>query len=210
MSCCENKSCELEALKAEQSKILKTVLFLNAAMFAIEMTAGFFAQSSALKADALDMLGDALVYAFSLYVVHRSLQWKARAALLKGFIMAAFGIAVSAEAFWRLYAPVVPGEKTMGIMALLALAVNSFCLYLLTRHRKADLNMSSIWLCSRNDIIANVGVLGAALVVAQTQSQWPDILMGFLISGLFLHSAIGVIRSSIQILTGVSGVEGQQ
>ena len=201
MGCCENKSCELEALKAEQSKILKTVLFLNAAMFAIEMVAGFLAHSSALKADALDMLGDALVYAFSLYVVHRSLQWKARASLLKGFIMAGFGIAVSAEAFWRLYAPVLPTEQTMGGMALLALGVNSICLYLLTRHRKDDVNMSSIWLCSRNDIIANVGVFVAAIAVAQTQSQWPDVLMGFLISGLFLHSAVGVIRTSLQTLS---------
>ena len=132
--CCSDKSCEIEALRSRQGTTLKQVLALNAAMFGIELTAGLLAASVALVADSLDMLGDALVYGFSLYVVARGARMKAVAALLKGAVMAAFGLFALAQAGYRILVPEVPVFETIGAVGLLALAANSLCLALLWRH----------------------------------------------------------------------------
>jgi len=194
--CCSDKSCEIEALRSRQGTTLKQVLALNAAMFGIELTAGLLAASVALVADSLDMLGDALVYGFSLYVVARGARMKAVAALLKGAVMAAFGLFALAQAGYRILVPEVPVFETIGAVGLLALAANSLCLALLWRHRGEDINMRSVWLCSRNDIIANVAVLLAALAVWASDSRWPDILVGVAIATLFLRSAASVIAEA--------------
>ena len=199
-SCCSDKSCALDALRARQSSTLKIVLVLNLVMFAVELTAGLLARSTALLADSLDMLGDAMVYAFSLYVVARSARWKAGAALFKGLIMLAFGLFVVAEAVYKMTQPVIPQAETMGLIGLLALAVNTFCFYLLWQHRADDINMRSVWLCSRNDLFANSAVLVAALAVFWSASRWPDIVVGLGIAALFLHSAWLVLRDAIREL----------
>lgn len=199
-SCCEDKACDIAALKESQGRVLKIVLLINAAMFVIEMTAGILASSTALIADSLDMFGDALVYGFSLYVIYRDETWQASAALFKGAIMAAFGIFVLSEAVYKAVVPVVPVAEAMGLIGLLALAANLACLRLLWAHRSDNLNMNSVWLCSRNDIIANTGVLVAAGGVWLSQSRWPDIIVGVLIAAIFLRSAVHVIASSIQQL----------
>jgi Co/Zn/Cd efflux system component len=142
------------------------------------------------------MLGDSLVYGFSLYVLWRSAAWKAKAALLKGAIMALFGIAVLMEAVYKMLAGVVPIAEVMGIIGLLVLLGNGLCFFLLYRHRSDDLNMRSTWLCSRNDIIANVSVLVAAVGVKIVDASWPDILVGAAIAALFLKSALTVLRES--------------
>ena len=146
-SCCQDKACELEALRGRQSRIMWTVLGINGGMFGLEMIIGLLAGSTALLADSLDMLGDALVYGFSLYVVSRSTRWRAGAALLKGVIMGGFGLMVLAQAGYRLASPEVPDFQLMGITGALALAANVTCLRLLTRHRDDDLNMRSTWIC---------------------------------------------------------------
>jgi Co/Zn/Cd efflux system component len=161
--CCNDKACEIDALRGRQSSILKIVLVINAVMFVVELIAGLLGHSVSLVADSLDMLGDALVYGFSLYVVARSSAMKAKAALLKGAIMAAFGIFVLGQAIYRIVFPQLPVFEAIGAIGLLALAANSMCFFLLWRHRADDIYMSSVWLCSRNDIIANVSVLFAAL-----------------------------------------------
>ncbi|WP_342348646.1 cation transporter [uncultured Nitrospira sp.] len=194
--CCNDKACEIEALQDRQSSILKIVLAINAVMFFVELTAGLLAGSVSLIADSLDMLGDALVYGFSIYVVARGARMKAKAALLKGGIMAAFGLFVFGQAVYKMVFPLVPVFEAIGGFGLLALAANSLCLLLLWRHRADDINMSSVWLCSRNDIIANVSVLCAALGVWLTSSGWPDILVGFGLAGLFLRSALFVFRGA--------------
>ncbi len=194
--CCNDKACEIEALQERQSSILKIVLAINAVMFFIELTAGLLAGSVSLIADSLDMLGDALVYGFSIYVVARGARMKAKAALLKGGIMAAFGLFVFGQAVYKMVFPLVPVFEAIGGFGLLALAANSLCLLLLWRHRADDINMSSVWLCSRNDIIANVSVLCAAVGVWLTSSGWPDILVGFGLAGLFLRSALFVLRGA--------------
>jgi|TARA_B100000315_G_scaffold177063_1_gene165614 cation diffusion facilitator family transporter len=199
-TCCEDKACDISVLREKQSAVLKSVLAINAFMFFVEATAGLIASSTALLADSLDMLGDALVYGFSLYVLARDVKWQAISALLKGSIMAFFGAFVLAEAVYKVMNPVVPIAETIGIVGLLALLLNLLCLCLLWSHRSDDINMRSVWLCSRNDIIANVGVLVAATGVWYTHNFWPDIFVGLLIAVIFIRSAIHVIGSAVRQL----------
>jgi len=196
-SCCEAKAGELEALWARQARTLWVVLGINASMFGVEAVVGLLAASTALLADSTDMLGDALVYAFSLLVVGRSVRWRAGAALLKGVIMAGFGLVVLAQAGYRFLVPEVPDFRLMGITGGLALAANATCLFLLTRHRNDDLNMRSTWLCSRNDIIANLGVLVAAASVFATRSPWPDLAIGLGITAVYARSSVSVLRQAV-------------
>jgi Co/Zn/Cd efflux system component len=162
----------------------------------VEAAAGWLANSTALLADSLDMLGDSLVYGFSLYVLWRSAAWKAKAALLKGVIMAVFGAGVLLEIIYKTISGIVPSAETMGIIGALVLLGNGICFLLLFSHRSDDLNMRSTWLCSRNDIIANFSVLVAALGVRVFGASWPDILVGAAIAALFLRSAFTVLRES--------------
>jgi cation diffusion facilitator family transporter len=194
--CCETKAEEISVLRGKHKNVLIIVLVINAILFVVEAAAGLLANSTALLADSLDMLGDSLVYGFSLYVLRRSAAWKAKAALLKGAIMAVFGIGVLFEAVHKVVAGIVPVAETMGIIGTLVLLGNGVCFLLLFRHRSDDLNMRSTWLCSRNDIIANLSVLAAAIGVKFLDSSWPDIVVGGAIAALFLKSAFTVIRES--------------
>ena len=194
--CCGQKADELIALRGEHKKVLIAVLIINAVLFLVEAAAGFLANSTALLADSLDMLGDSLVYGFSLYVLWLGALWKARVALFKGVIMALFGMGVLVELVYKILSGIVPSAETMGIVGALVLLGNGVCFSLLLRHRSDDLNMRSTWLCSRNDIIANVSVLGAAAGVKIFNSSWPDILVGAAIAALFLKSAWAVLRES--------------
>lgn len=199
-NCCHDKACALDALRESQGKTLRIVMAINVMLFLVEFGAGLLASSTSLMADSLDSLGDALVYAASLYVLSRNDQWRAGAAMLKGVIMLVFGIAVAFTLLGRILSPVLPVAEMIGGFGLLALACNTTCLYLLTRHRSDDLNMESVWLCSRNDIVANVGVLLAGAGVALTGSMWPDLVVGAIIAVLFLKSAMYVIsRAWVEI-----------
>ncbi|HEX9872170.1 MAG TPA: cation transporter, partial [Candidatus Tectomicrobia bacterium] len=119
-SCCEDKSCEMTALQERHGQVLWVVLIINAVMFLVEGGAGVMAHSTSLLADALDMLGDALVYAFSLFVLARSGRWQAGAALAKGGFMLAFGLGVLGEAVYKMFHPAMPGVETMGMIGGLA------------------------------------------------------------------------------------------
>jgi cation diffusion facilitator family transporter len=196
--CCDEKESEIEALRARQGHVLKTVLAVNAVMFIVEAAAGILASSTALLADSLDMLGDALIYGFSLYVIARSRRWRAASALLKGVVMAALGAAVLVEAVRRTVYPVVPVAGIIGAVGFLALAANAICFALLWRHRADDINMQSTWLCSRNDLIANVSVLFAAAGVWVFESGWPDVLIGSVIATIILRSSVHVLTGSIR------------
>ena len=199
-SCCEDKGCEITALRDKHRRVLIIVLVINATMFLVEGAAGILANSTSLMADALDMFGDALVYGFSLFVLARSLRWQAGAALVKGAFMLMFGLGVLAEATYKVFHPIMPTVGTMGLVGAVALAANAICFFILYRHRADNLNMSSTWLCSRNDLIANVGVLIAAAASYALASQWPDLVVGVLIAALFLASAWGVLRQSVREL----------
>jgi Co/Zn/Cd efflux system component len=196
-TCCETKADELSALRGKHRSILVTVLIINAVLFFVEAAAGLLANSTSLLADSLDMLGDSLVYGFSLYVLRRSAVWKAKAALLKGIIMAGFGLGVLLEVILKTISGVVPGAATMGIVGTLVLVGNGICFLMLSRHRSDDLNMRSTWICSRNDIFANLSVLVAAIVVVVFDAGWRYFLFGAAIAAVFLRSAFLVLHESL-------------
>ena len=173
------------------------VLAINALMFFVIVAAALFARSSALLADSLDNLGDALTYALSLYAVSRGASVKARVALFKGVLILLAALAVLAQIVYRLFVPGVPVFELMGIFSLVGLAANSICLVLLWRHRDEDVNMNSVWECSRNDIASNLSVFVAAAAVWFTGSGWPDIAVALGLTWLLLRSAIRVISSAM-------------
>ena len=177
-------------------RVLWTVLAINAALFMGEFTAGWWADSSALQADSLDSLGDAGVYALSLAVVGASLRQRNGAAVLKGVLQGLFGLLVLAEVVRRLLAGAEPLAPLMAGVAALALLANLACFRLLIRFRGDDLNMRSVWLCSRNDLASNAGVIAAAGVVALTGRAWPDAVVGTLVALLFLHTSWQVLREA--------------
>jgi Co/Zn/Cd efflux system component len=193
--CCD-RGVELERLRERQSGTLKVVLAINLVMFVVIVAAGLYADSTALLSDSLDNLGDAFTYALSLYAVRLGLRMKARVALFKGILILLAALAVLAQIGHRLVNPAVPLFEVMGLFSLLALAANGVCLGLLGRHRADDVNMSSVWECSRNDIAANTSVFVAAAGVWATGANWPDLLVAFLLAMLFLRSARRVLSSA--------------
>ncbi|MBL8264437.1 MAG: cation transporter [Xanthomonadaceae bacterium] len=196
--CCSQKRDELQALAVQgaQRRVLIAVMLINLAMFVIEFGAGVVARSSALQADAVDMLGDAVVYGLSLWAIGRGARWEAGVAVAKGLlILVLFGIIV-AEIAWKLIEGIPPSSLLMVTFGALALAANLTCLAMLWRFRALNINMSSTFECSRNDVIANLGVLLAAGGVAMFDAGWPDILVGGLIALVFLRSAIRVLREA--------------
>ena len=196
--CCSNKSAALErlVLQGDQRRVLQAVLAINAVMFFVEFGAGLVAGSASLMADSVDMLGDALVYVVSLYALSRSDRWKAGAAFAKGGFILFFGLAVLVQVALRIIHGVPPQSTIMLVFGALALVANLACLRLLWRFRTQDVNMSSTFECSRNDVIANVGVLLAAVLVAVLSSPWPDIIVAGIIAAMFLRSAVRVIASA--------------
>ena len=197
MSDCCNSGCSAtaDALKHKQRGVLITVLIINTLMFLVVVVASQIAGSSAMFADSLDFLGDALTYGLSLYVVARSTQAKARVAIFKGTLIGLAALAVIAQLIYRIIYPSLPDFGLMGVFALISLAANSICLYLLTAHKTDDVNMSSVWECSRNDILTNLSVLITAVLVWLTHSGWPDLIVAALLSILLLRSSYRVLRS---------------
>jgi Co/Zn/Cd efflux system component len=191
-----DQCCEVREVPDGQRRVLHAVLWINVAMFVAESAAGLAAHSTALLADSVDMLGDAIVYGVSLHVIGRGAVWQARAALLKGLVMAAFGAGVLVQVAVKLARGLTPTAEVMGAVGLAALAANALCLLLLWRHRGDDINMRSAWTCSRNDVIGNVGVLVAALAVGLSGSPWPDIAVGLAVAAVFVRSAAQVVREA--------------
>lgn len=198
--CCSDKECAIEALRSRQAGTLRIVLAINAVMFVVEFTAGLLARSTALLADSLDNLGDATTYGLSLYAVARGPRAKARIALFKSALILAAALFVIGQVGYGMAQPGMPVFETMGIVSALALAANGTCLALLWKHRSEDVNMSSVWECSRNDIVSNIAVFVAAGAVWLTQSGWPDLIVGVLLAILLLRSAIRVMREAMRAL----------
>jgi len=194
--CCDN-NCSIDALRERQRGTLQTVLGINAVMFLVILGAALYGNSTALLADSLDNLGDALTYGLSLYAVSRGAAAKAKVALFKGGLIFLAALAVLAQVAYTLIVPSAPLFEVMGAFSLLGLAANSICLFLLWRHRHEDVNMSSVWECSRNDIASNISVFVAAGAVWLTGSGWPDILVALGLVWLLMRSAIRVIRSAL-------------
>ncbi len=179
-------------------RILWVVIAINAAMFAIETVAGRLAGSQALQADALDFLGDTLTYGLSLAVIGQSLRVRSSAALLKGASLFLMGLWVFASTLWQVLVFGLPRAEFMGAIGFMALAANLASVLLLARYKDGDANVRSVWLCSRNDAIGNVVVMIAAALVWWLASPWPDLVVAFIMAGLFLHSAQLILRQAIR------------
>ncbi len=189
-------SCAVDALHQKQRGTLRLVLLINALMFVVIATAAFFGQTTALLADSLDNLGDALTYALSLYAVSKGAETKAKVALFKGVLIGLGALVVAGQLLYRLWVPSVPVFEIMGAFSLLGLLANGTCLLLLWRHRHEDVNMSSVWECSRNDIASNLSVFVAAGGVWLTGQAWPDRVVAAALVVLLLRSAWRVIASA--------------
>ncbi len=204
MSGCCQQDCSIDPLHERQRGTLKIVLIINALMFLVIVSAALYADSSALLADSLDNLGDALTYGLSIYAVSRGAALKARVALFKGVLILLAALVVAGQIAYRLSVSSVPVFEVMGVFSLLSLAANSICLFLLWRHRHEDVNMSSVWECSRNDIASNISVFVAAGAVWFTGSGWPDIAVAVALTLFLMRSAIRVISSAMNGLRSVA------
>ncbi|MBC8519833.1 MAG: cation transporter [Gammaproteobacteria bacterium] len=198
MSGCCDGGCSVDALREDRQRgTLQIVLGINAVMFVVIASAALYGGSTALLADSLDNFGDALTYALSLYAVTRGTSTKAKVALFKGILILVAALVVAAQIIYKLFVPGLPIFEVMGAFSLLGLAANSACLFLLWRHRNEDVNMSSVWECSRNDIASNISVFLAAGAIWFTGSGWPDIVVATGLVLLLLRSAARVISSAM-------------
>ena len=185
---------------AAYRRVLWCVLAINAVTFLVEIGAGLAAGSASLQADALDFLGDSANYAISLFVVGMELRYRAAAALLKGSTMAAFGMWVVGVTIWHAWHGTLPQAFTMGAMGTAALLANFVSFGLLWAYREGDANMRSAWVCTRNDVLGNLGVLLAALGVFGAGAGWPDLIVASAMAVLALQGAAVVIRHSLSEL----------
>ena len=194
-SCCHDHGCAPpEATRSPRyRRVLWVALFVNAAMFAIEISGGLRAGSVSLLADAVDFFGDAANYGLALVVLGMASVWRARAALFKGLTMGAFGLFVLGRSVWSLASGIVPDAMTMGAIGVLALLANLGVAVMLYAWREGDANMRSVWLCTRNDAIGNLAVMAAALGVFGTGTNWPDLAVAVVMGGLGLSAARSVI-----------------
>ena len=187
---------DIDGLQESQRKTLWVVLGINAVMFLAILAAALYSQSSVLLADSFDDLGDALTYSLSLLVVSKGAAAKAKVALFKGGLILLAACAVAAQVIYTLFVPSTPVFEVMGVFGFLGLVANSICVYLLLRYRNQDVNMSSVWECSRNDLASNISVLVAAGAVWLTGSGWPDIIIALGLAALLLRSGLHVISSA--------------
>lgn len=205
MSSCCGSSCDSAAqaqMDKAQKRLLWTVLVLNGVMFFVEFIAGWIAESSGLIADSLDMLADTLVYAVSLYAVGKAIHYKANAAIFNGTLQSVLALLVLADVLQRLIFGSQPNANMMLWVALLALAVNVLCFALLYSSRNGDINIRASWICSRNDMLMNSGVIISALLVAQLDMAWPDLVIATAIALIVLRSAIRIIRDAKAVKAG--------
>jgi len=202
-SCCEN-NCAVDALHNKQRGTLIKVLWINAFMFILIAAAAFYGQSTALLSDSLDNLGDALTYGLSLYAVSKSSSTKANVALFKGSLIFLAACIVIAQIIYRLTNPVIPSYEIMSVFSIAGLIANGLSLYLLWRHRHEDINMSSVFECSRNDIASNLSVILAAVGVWIFNSGLPDIIIAAFLATLLLNSSARVIKGALSELKQAS------
>jgi len=200
VSCCGAVCASQTTISPRYRKVLWVALIINAAMFAVEILGGLKSGSVSLFADAVDFAGDAANYGISLAVLSMGLAWRSRAAMVKGLSMSVFGLFVLAKTGWAAINGIPPEPMTMGVIAVLALLANGGVALMLYAFRDGDANMRSVWLCSRNDAIGNVGVMLAAAGVFGTGSGWPDHVVAVIMAGLALSSGIAVVRQSSQEL----------
>jgi cation diffusion facilitator family transporter len=187
---------KFDGVSERYRRILWIVIAINALMFLVEIGASMASNSMALRADALDFLGDSLTYGITLLAIGHSIRWRASAALFKGLTLALMGFWVLGSTFYRVFILGIPNEAIMGSVALMAFVANVTSVLLLLKYREGDANVRSVWLCSRNDAIGNLAVMIAAGAVYYSRTQWPDLVVAGLMAVLFLHSSTLIIHQA--------------
>ena len=190
--------CNMEAQNAQQHRVLITLLAINASMFAIEIVLGIASDSTALIADSLDMLADAIVYGIGLYAVGRPALAKIRAAQASGWFQIALGLAVLVDALRRLVSGSEPESLLMIGVGIAALVANLICLKLISKHRDGDVHMRASWIFSKNDVIANIGIIIAGGLVYLLDSSYPDIVIGVAIASIVIRGGIHIVNDARQ------------
>ena len=185
--------CDIEIKDRSETRVLVILLLINALMFFVEFGVGWWAESTALIADAMDMLADAMVYGVGLYAVGKAASAKIQAASLSGWLQMGLGLLVLADIVRRFVLGSEPISMLMMVMGLVALIANIICLILISKHRDGEVHMRASWIFSKNDVIANVGVILAGVLVALTASRIPDLVIGIVV-------AVVVIRGGTLIL----------
>lgn len=209
MAGCCNHNARFDGMSTDYKRRLWLVIAINAVMFIVEMSAGHYARSQALQADALDFLGDALTYGLSLAVIGASVRVRTNAALLKALSLLIMGLWVFGSTLYRVLVAGVPDAQIMGGVGVLALAANLASVALLVRYKDGDANVRSVWLCSRNDAIGNVAVVFAAMGVWGTATGWPDLIVAAGMAGLFLSSAVQILLQALEERRTAFGAPGQ-
>ena len=198
-NCCDsnehNRDCKYRI-------ILWVVLFINLGMFVLEIFSGLISGSQSLLADSLDFFADAANYGISLYVLSKSITLRAKASLIKGYTMGVFGVFVAVSTVYKVFFAVTPKAEIIGAVGFIALAANVFSAFLLYKYRKGDSNRASVWICSRNDAIANIAVICAGLGVWITNTKWPDLAVAFIIASISLSGAYHIIKKAKKELQG--------
>lgn len=202
---CDEKL-QFDGLSDHFKRVLWIVIAINVVMFLVEITASVISGSMALRADALDFLGDSITYTITLLAIGHSLRWRASAALFKGLTLLGLGLWVLGSTLYRVYVLGVPNELIMGSVAMAAFCANLVSALLLLKYRNGDSNIRSVWLCSRNDALNNLAVILAAGAVYLTQSHWPDLVIAFVMATLFIHSAYLIIRQALAELNSTRAV----
>ena len=188
--------CEIEIKNRDQSRVLILLLTINGMMFVAEIVAGIISDSTALIADSLDMLADATVYAIGLYAVGRSLLVKAKAAHISGVFQIVLGLGVLFDIVRRAFVGSEPESVMMVAVGIVALIANVVCLVLIYKHRQGEVHMRASWVFSKNDVIANLGVITGGLLVAYTGSSYPDLIIGLLIAAIVVRGGFHIIKDA--------------
>ena len=188
--------CEVEIKDQSQRQVLYWLLGINATMFVIEMGIGLLADSTALIADSLDMLADAVVYGVALYAIGKSLLHKANAARISGFFQMALGLLIIIDIVRRSIYGSEPVSGLMMAMGAVALVANVICLVIIRKQRKEEVHMRASWIFSANDVIANLGVIFAGVLVFWLDSRWPDLVIGVIVSCVVLRGAKMILEEA--------------
>ncbi len=193
MSDCD---CRFEVESQRQGRVLVALLVINAAMFVVEVVTGILAESTGLIADSLDMLADAVVYGIGLYAVSRAASAKIRAALVSGYFQIALALIVALDVGRRALFGSEPEPAYMVLIGLIALAANVVCLKLIAKHRDGGVHMRASWIFSKNDVIANIGIVVSGGIVFATETRWPDLVVGFGIAYVVFRGALAIIEDA--------------
>ncbi len=192
--------CEVELKDAEQKTVLYWLLGINAVMFVIEMSAGVIADSTALIADSLDMLADAVVYGIGIYAVGKTIIHKANAAKVSGYFQLILGLLILTDIIRRSVVGSEPVSTLMMGMGFVALIANVICLIIIRKQKSGEVHMRASWIFSANDVIANMGVILAGLMVFVFDTRWPDLIIGFIVSIIVLRGAFLILKDAKQEL----------